>query len=307
MELQQLRYFAKAAQLGSFTKAAEACLVSQPSLSQQIAKLEQELGQPLFERLGRGAKLTEVGKAFKDRVEQILKLVDEAKASAADAPDAGRLVVAAIPTIAPYFLPQIIAAFAAAHPKAHVELVEEPTSTILSLCGNGDVDCGVAALPLRAIQYVVEPLFEEELLAVLPAGHPLAEKKRLRLEDLVAEPFVLLNDAHCLSELTMAFCKRKSVVPFATARLHQLATVLELVRLGHGVSLIPAMAAAGDHCPERVYRSLDGDKPTRTIALVWNPERFQTKLFHSFLSWMKHSACVGPKQRPLRLSSGFAK
>jgi LysR family hydrogen peroxide-inducible transcriptional activator len=290
MELQQLRYFAKAAQLGSFTKAAEACLVSQPSLSQQIAKLEQELGRPLFERVGRGAKLTEVGKAFRERVEQLLKLADDAKASAADEPDAGRLCVAAIPTIAPYFLPEVVASFCDAHPKARVEIVEEPTASILHLLANGDVDCGVVGLPIRSDNLTVEPLFDEELLAALPSDHSLAAKRKLKLDDLVAEPFILLNDAHCLSELTMSFCKRKALAPIATARLHQLATVLEFVRLGRGVSLVPAMAVARDSCDGRVYRSLDGDAPKRTVAVAMSAFHFRTKLFERFLAWLKTAA-----------------
>lgn len=289
MELHQLRYFAKAAQLGSFTKAAHACLVSQPSLSQQIAKLEQELGQPLFERVGRGAKLTEIGRAFKERVEQILKMVDDAKASAADEPDTGRLVVASIPTIAPYFLPKIIGSFTAAYPKAQIEFIEEPTANILKLCADGDVDCGILALPLKADNMRFEPLFDEELLAVLPVGHPLAEKKKLKVEDLATQPFVLLNDAHCLSEHTVSFCKRKSPLAIATARLNQLATVLEMVRMGHGVSLIPAMAVPHND-DGRVYRSLEGKKPTRTIAVGWSAFHFRTKLFDRFVEWVKESA-----------------
>ena len=286
MELHQLRYFAKAAQLGSFTKAAQACLVSQPSLSQQIAKLEQELGQPLFERVGRGAKLTEIGKSFRERVEQILKMVDDAKASAADEPDSGRLVVAAIPTIAPYLLPKIISSFTAAHPRARIEFIEEPTGDILKHCADGDVDCGILALPLKADTMRFETLFEEELLAVLPANHPLAAKKKIKVEDLACESFVLLNDAHCLSAQTASFCKRKSALAVATARLHQLATVLELVRLGQGVSLIPAMAAAQNPngC---VYRSIEGKGPTRTVAVGWSAFHFRTKLFDRFLEWIK--------------------
>src|SRR5687767_213130 len=113
MELNQLRYFAKVAELGNFTRAAEACHVSQPSLSQQIAKLEYELGHPLFERLGRGVRLTDAGRQFRDRAVAILGLVAEARTGIADEPDAGRVVVGAIPTIAPYFLPAVLTRFAA--------------------------------------------------------------------------------------------------------------------------------------------------------------------------------------------------
>ena len=98
MEIHQLRYFAKVAELGNFTRAAEACFVSQPSLSQQIIKLEQELGQPLLERLGRSVRLTKAGEILKPRADQILALLDDAKSRITDDPNAGRLSIAAIPT-----------------------------------------------------------------------------------------------------------------------------------------------------------------------------------------------------------------
>jgi LysR family hydrogen peroxide-inducible transcriptional activator len=287
MEMHQLRYFARLAELGSFTRAAEACHVSQPSLSQQIAKLEKELGRPLFERLGRGARLTEAGRLFKEHVDQILSLLDDARASAADDPDAGRLVVAAIPTVAPYFLPPVLMRFAAECPRARIEVVEETTARILKLLADGEADIAVMALPFRGEAIHAEPLFTEELLAVVPATHPLARKPRLSLRDLAGEPFVLLYEAHCLTGNTLSFCNRHAVSPVVTARIHQLATVQELVRLGHGVSLAPRMAAAADGNPGRVYRSLSGDRPTRTVAMGWNGLRFRSKLFRRFIGALR--------------------
>ena len=162
MEIHQLRYFAKVAEIGNFTRAAEACFVSQPSLSQQIAKLEEELGQPLFERLGRGVRLTEAGQKLLGRASQILLLLDEAKAAVADEPDAGRLVVAAIPTIAPYFLPAVLTRFAEECPRARIEVAEETTGRLLEMMAHGDVDLAIMALPLRGENLHVEPLFSEE-------------------------------------------------------------------------------------------------------------------------------------------------
>ena len=117
MEMHQLRYFAKVADLGNVTRAAEACFVSQPSLSQQLAKLERELGQPLFERLGRGVRLTEAGRLFKRYCDQILSLTEDARTRVADDPDSGRIVLAAIPTVAPYFLPGVLTRFAKLAPR----------------------------------------------------------------------------------------------------------------------------------------------------------------------------------------------
>lgn len=286
MEMHQLRYFAKVADLGNVTRAAEACHVSQPSLSQQIAKLERELGQPLFERLGRGVRLTEAGKLFKRYSDQILSLTEDARTRVSDEPDSGRITLAAIPTVAPYFLPGVLARFAKECPKARVEIVEETTGNILRLLAEGDVDLAIVALPIQAEHVHTRTLFTEELIAVLPSRHPLAAKTKVSLKDLVLEPFVVLNEAHCLTGNTMSFCARHSASPLVTAKSHQLLTVLELVRLGQGVSLVPAMAVPRGRDEGRVYRSLIGDKPTRTIALAWNRMRYQTQLFKRFVDFL---------------------
>ncbi len=286
MEMHQLRYFAKVADLGNVTRAAEACHVSQPSLSQQIAKLERELGQPLFERLGRGVRLTEAGKLFKRYSDQILSLTEDARTRVSDEPDSGRITLAAIPTVAPYYLPGVLTRFAKGCPKARVEIVEETTNNILRLLAEGDIDLAIVALPIQAEHVHTRALFTEELFAVLPSRHPLAAKSKVSLKDLVLEPFVVLNEAHCLTGNTMSFCARHSASPLVTAKSHQLLTVLELVRLGQGVSLVPAMAVPKGRDEGRVYRSLAGDKPTRTIALAWNRMRYQTQLFKRFVEFL---------------------
>lgn len=290
MEMHQLRYFAKVADLGNFTHAAKACHVSQPSLSFQIAKLERQLGQPLFERQSRGAKLTEAGQRFKERVDQILRLTDDAQACMHDDTDSGRLVIAAIPTIAPYLLPSALARFARQYPRAQIEVIEETTENIVRMCAEGEIDLSIIALPIAHTNLEVTPLFEEELLAVLPKGHPLAKKKRLSMTDLAEQPFVLLHEAHCLTDQTRGFCTRHLITPITTARTHQLTTVLELVRLGHGISLIPAMAADMDQHPDRIYRRFLGTIPTRTIALGWNRLRYQSQLFKTFVTFLQ-KAC----------------
>ena len=288
--MHQLRYFAKVADFGNVTRAAEACCVSQPSLSQQIAKLERELGQPLFERLGRGVRLTEAGKVFKRYSDQILSLTEDARTRVADDPDSGRLILATIPTVAPYYLPGVLTRFSQTCPRARLEIVEETTGNILRLIAEGEVDLAILALPLQAEYLHTKTLFTEELMAVLPSSHPLARKAKVALKDLVTEPFVVLNEAHCLTASTMSFCARHSASPLVTARSHQLLTVLELVRLGQGVSLIPAMAVPKGRDEGREYRSLTGDKPTRTIALAWNRMRYQTQLFKRFVEFVSARA-----------------
>jgi LysR family transcriptional regulator, hydrogen peroxide-inducible genes activator len=283
MELQQLRYFARVADLENFTRAAEACHVTQPSLSQQISKLERELGHPLFERLGRGVRLTAAGRKFRDRAIRILNLVDEARGSIADEPDAGRVIVAAIPTIAPYFLPAVLTRFAADCPKARVEVVEETTAQTLRLLHDGAVDVAVMALPLKDESVQTEPLFTEELLAVLPANHRLAGRESICITDLSDEPFVLLHEAHCLTGTSLAFCNQKECTPVVVAETHQLITIQELVRLGHGVSLMPEMAARADGHPDRKYVRLGVHPPTRTVGVAWSRPRHLTKVAWRFV------------------------
>ncbi len=289
MELQQLRYFAKAAELSNFSRAAEACLVSQPSLSQQIIKLEQELGQPLFERLGRQVRLTEAGRLLKERVEQVFALLEDAKSRITDDPDAGRLVIAAIPSIAPYYLPSVLESFRRTAPRVQIEVVEDVTQVALRRVHDGEVDLAILALPISGPQLEVEPLFSEELLIVMPMSHSLANKTRLTLKDLSDEPFLLLNDSHCLTHNALSFCERKHFQPLITARISQLTTLQELVTLGQGISLIPQMAREIDVNPTRVYRSLAGEKPMRTIALVWHKQRFQSRVFRRFVDYMREN------------------
>ncbi len=280
MELHQLRYFAKVAELANFTRAAEACAVSQPALSQQIAKLEKELGQPLFDRGARTVRLTPAGLELRQRAEDILRRIDDAARAIADAPDAGTLRVGAIPTIAPYLLPGMLGPFLAARPQARVELVEQPTAVLLRKLADGELDLAVLALPIPPEGIDAAPLLDEELLALLPAAHPLAKKKRVTLPDLAAEPFVLLDEAHCLTGAALSFCGRPRAA-LATAALHQLATVQELVRLGLGVSLLPAMACR--RLPEGVVaRPIGPAPPTRRLALARHAERFRTRLSEAF-------------------------
>lgn len=282
MEIDQLKYFLRVAELGNFTRAAEDLTVSQPALSRSIQKLEEELGQPVFERMTRSVALTEAGNLLLGRAREILSIIDDTKAAITDDGKSGRVRVGAIPTIAPYFLPTVLRSFAADFPKATVVVQENTTEQLLKSCVQGQIDLAILALPLPAKYLEVEPLFEEELLLVLPPEHPLADKPTIRLKDVEAFPFVLLDEAHCLSDNIVSFCRQRSFQPVAVERTSQLAMVQELVSLSHGISMIPAMARQRDQSDRRVYRSFARPKPTRKIAIAWNPYRFQSRLVDAF-------------------------
>ena len=293
MEIHQLRYFSRVADLGSFTRAAEACFVAQPSLSQQIIKLETELGAPLFERLARRVILTEAGTRLRPIAEQILKLVDEVKGRVEGDDGAGRVVVGSPPTVVPYFLTGVLGAFAELYPKAQVDLVEDVTSAIVRKVHDCEVDLAVLPLPIEGADFEVEPLFEEELFLLMATGHHLENQKRITIDDLQDEPFILLNDAHCLTGSALGFCRQKRFQPILTSRVNQLATIQELVSLGHGVSLIPEMARKADTDPRRIYRSLSGERPKRTIGLVRLAQRKPTHLAERFAATLRGFSIQG--------------
>jgi LysR family hydrogen peroxide-inducible transcriptional activator len=282
VDLDQLRYFLRVAERQTFTRAAEDLGLSQPALSRSIQKLEEELGQPVFERKTRSVSLTEAGALLQARAHQVLSIIEDTKAEITDDGQSGRVRVGAIPTIAPYFLPEVLQQFSRQFPKATLIVQEDTTDALLKSCTQGEIDLAVLALPVSARYLEVEELFEEELLLVLPPDHPLVAKEKIRLSDVEPYPFVLLNEAHCLSDNIVSFCRQRSFQPVAVERTSQLAMVQELVSLSHGVSMIPAMARQVDQSNRRVYRSFSGQKPTRTIAVVWNPYRFQSRLIKAF-------------------------
>lgn len=289
MELDQLRYFLQLAERGNFTRAAEDLMISQPALSRSIQRLEEELGQPVFERQTRSVTLTDAGALLQSRARQILSILEDTKSEINDDGQSGCVRVGAIPTIAPFFLPTILQEFSKAFPKANLIVQENTTDRLLKSCTQGEIDLAIVALPIPAKYLEVEELFEEELLLVLPPNHPLVDRPNVSLSDVEPYPFVLLDEAHCLSDNIVSFCRQRSFLPVTVERTSQLAMVQELVSLSHGVSLIPAMARRRDESERRVYRSLIDPKPTRTVAAVWNPYRFHSRLLKAFREHLLHT------------------
>lgn len=287
MELDQLRHFLKVAEHSNFTRAAEDIALSQPALSRSVGRLEEELGQPLFERQTRSVSLTDAGHLLLERARQILLLVDDTKSLFHDDGKTGRIRVASIPTIAPYFLPERLKRFHRNFPGASVVVHEDTTENLLKKLNDGLVDVMIAALPIEAKYLQIEKLFDEELLLVAAKENPLAKRKSIQLRDIESLPFVLLGEAHCLTESIVSFCRQKFFHPLSVERTSQLATVQELVALDHGISLVPKMAAERDNSARRVYRSLDGTKPTRSVIMITNPYRYKSRLQRSFEEFIR--------------------
>lgn len=282
LELDQLRYFLRVADQGNYTRAAEQLSISQSALSRSIQRLEEEIGQPVFERQSRGLLLTESGKLLQKKAAQAIDILDAVKGEITDDGQTGRIRVGAIPTVAPFFLPGLLKQFSAAFPHANLIVQEQTTDVLLKSCSQGEIDLAILAMPVEAKYLEIQSLFDEELLLVLPVDHPLVAKTQIEIGDIDRLPFVLLGETHCLADNIVSFCRRQSFHPVSVERTSQISMVQELVALSHGVSMIPAMARRCDHSDQRIYRSIGNPPPIRTIAMAWNPYRFESRLNKAF-------------------------
>jgi LysR family transcriptional regulator, hydrogen peroxide-inducible genes activator len=275
MEMHQLRYVVAVARSGNFSRAAEQCHVSQPSLSQQIQKLESELGERLFDRMKRETKLTAYGEAFLRRALKILEEVDAAKREATDAKSLlrGTVTVGVLPTIAPYLLPGVIAAFTERYPGVEMIVQEDTTARLLKLALSYDIDLAIASDPVRDERLEVRELFAEELLLALPPGHSLTRSRTVKAVDLGGERLIVMKEGHCLGDQVLGFCDRRDVRPQISFRSAQLETIQALVCAGLGISLIPAMAARSERGASPEYRSFQAPRPQRKILALWPKQR----------------------------------
>lgn len=274
MEMHQLRYMVAAARQGNFSRAAEQCHVSQPSLSQQIQKLEDELGERLFDRLKTRVKLTPHGELFLRRAHRILDEAEAARREAADAKGLlrGTVTLGVLPTIAPYLLPPVLAAFTAKYPGVDLIVVEDTTARLLKACLACEIDWVLASHPIADERLELRELFTEELLLALSAGHPLTRQKTVSAADLEGESLIVMKEGHCLGDQVLRFCDLRNVQPRISFRSAQLETVQALVTNGLGISLVPAMAAE-TRAMGPAYRSLAKPGPERTIVAGWPKHR----------------------------------
>ncbi len=285
MEMHQLRYVVAVARTGNFSRAAEQCHVSQPSLSQQIIKLEEELGERLFDRMKRTAKPTAAGEAFLLRAKRILEEVDHAKREAADAREMlrGVLTIGVLPTIAPYLLPGALVAFTEKFPGVEIVVQEDTTARLLKLALAYEVDLVLASHPIQDPRLEVRELFGEELMLALPTDHRLTGKKKITSADLENERLIVMKEGNCLGDQVLRFCDRRELRPNISFRSSQLETIQSLVRAGLGISLIPAMAMQTARAEAPVYRSLESPRPERKIVAVWPGQRPPTRAASEFL------------------------
>lgn len=270
LTLKQFRYFEALAREGHFGRAAELCSISQPALSLQIKDLEDSLGTPVFERSARQIRLTAFGEAFRARVQTILQAVDELDdlARAARRQPFSRLRLGVIPTVAPYLLPQIIGDLLAAFPGLDLHVRESVTPRLTQELAEGRLDAAIVALPISDPALTEWPLLHEEFVLVRPENE--AAKPVPDIDALKTMRLLLLEDGHCFRDQALAFCGIDATRPREMLEGSTLATLVQMVGAGIGVTLIPAMAVPVETRAAKVaVAHFDRLKPSRRIGMIW--------------------------------------
>lgn len=275
MTLQELRYLVALANTGHFAKAAQACHISQSTLSTQIKKLEDYLGATLFDRSLRRIATTPVAHEIVLRARTILQEAEHIKWLAKQAQNhmESSLQLGIIPTLGPYLLPRILPAVHQAHPKLRLLLREDTTAKLLEQIAAGTMDAALLALPISDDSLHVETLFHEAFVAALSPQHVLAKQKKLRVSDLETDQLLLLEEGHCLRDQALQVCGLNSGRQSEEIRATSLETLRLMVAMGQGYTLMPALAV-GEGLNKTAfhgisYRPFHPPVPERVIALVW--------------------------------------
>jgi len=284
MELYQLRYLIAVAEHGNFTRASEKLFVTQPTLSQQIINLERELGHKLFHRLGRKAVLTEAGTIFLDRARRILFEADNAAKELQDDPGLERRIhVGAIPTVAPYLLPPLVALCRERHPNLQINFREDFRPQLVRGVLEGELDLGITAQPVINKQVAIESLMFEPLMLVVGCDHPLAKLEHVVSKDLANETFVLLGNSSSVAEQVQSFCGDHQIDPRIGFRCAQVATVKSFVAIGAGISILPRVTRAREDKGVLVYIELADGSPMRELVTIRHLQRYQSRGVTQFM------------------------
>ena len=273
MNLRDLRYLVALAEHKHFGRAAEASFVSQPTLSTQIKKLEDELGVALVERTPRKVLLTEVGREIAQRARDVLNEVEQIRAIARRTldPESGTVRLGIFPTLGPYLLPHVVPKIRERFPRLELLLVEEKTEVVLRMLREGRLDAGVLALPIHDDQLHAEFLFEEPFVLAVPENHELSKRKALKLDDLSDQSLLLLEDGHCLRDQALEVCHLAGASEKTGFRATSLETLRQMVAANVGITLLPTLAVQPPVAHSENVRLLPfrGDAPSRRIAMIW--------------------------------------
>jgi LysR family hydrogen peroxide-inducible transcriptional activator len=291
MELHQLRYLVAVADTGNFTRAAERSNVSQPSLSQQILNLEQEVGHKLFHRLGRKAVLTEAGTTFLERARRILFEVENAAKELSDHPSLERrITVGAVQTVMPYLIVPLIAECREKLPNLTINAREDFRSDLVRAVLEGDLDLAVVPSPVSDPRLSVEPLLSEPLLLVVGKDHPIARRSEISINEILEETFISMGSSSTLAEQIRTFFGGQNLTPKIGYHCAQVPTVKILAARGLGISILPQLARQERDRETLVYLRLTGSAPVRELVVIRHMQRYQSRGAEQFLALLREHA-----------------
>lgn len=293
MNLRDLKYLVALADHRHFGKAAAACFVSQPTLSTQIRKLEEELGLPLVERAPRKVMLTPAGVDAAARARVIVAEVEQMKEAARRSrdPEAGAVRLGIFPTLGPYLLPHVIPRIRERFPHLELLLVEEKSDVLLARLREGKLDAALLALPVLDEQLHTEFLFEEPFLLAVSAQHPLANRRQLDVQELSAQRLLLLEDGHCLRDQALEVCRLFGANEKSEFRATSLETLRQMVAADVGITLMPTLSVKPPVPRSDNIRLLDlvGDNPpSRRIAMAWRRSSAMNGFLEQLADQFKH-------------------
>ncbi|MDD9267707.1 LysR family transcriptional regulator [Paenibacillus sp. GCM10023248] len=290
MELRQLQYAIQIAIERNFSRAAEKLHIAQPSLSQQLSKLEKEIGVLLFQRSTNSVELTHAGSLFVEKSQKILDMVEQLKKEMEDISQMkkGRLVVGSMPITGSTILPFVVPAFQTAYPEIEISLVEETSFNLETLTTNGQTDISLLSLPLREDSLVYETLLEEEIVLAVPPKHPLTQSKEpIRIKQLEKESFIALKKGQGFRKLTLELCQNAGIVPNIVFESSNMETVQSLVAAGMGIAFVPYLISKRNYSElAPVHLALEG-RPVRTLVIAYRKGRYLSKAAEAFVTTMK--------------------
>lgn len=288
MNVRDLKYLVALIDSRHFGKAAEACFVSQPALSMQIKKLEEDLGVQLLERTNKTVILTEIGATLGERARCVLNQVDEMReiAKLAKDPFSGELKLGIFPTLAPYLLPHIIPKLTKVLPKLSFYLIEEQTAFLIEKLKQGKLDAAILALPVIENGFTISPLFEEEFILAVPKIHPLAKRKAIKQSELENSNLLLLENGHCMRDQALALCSSIKANENQNFRATSLETLRHMVAAGIGITLMPKLACKTND--GIAYIPFNLPKPTRSIGIVWRTSTAKDAMLKEIVNHIKN-------------------
>lgn len=279
MNLSELRYVVALARSRHFGKAAEACFVSQPTLSVAVKKLESELGVKIFERGSQRVQVTPVGERIVERAQHALEAVEAVRQTAEAGQNqlVGPLRVGAIYTVGPYLYPDLITHLQQLAPEMPLMVEENYTAVLSERLKRGELDVIIISLPFNESNILTTPIYDEPFVVLLPASHPLNARQKISSRNLEGETILLLGSGHCFREQVIDACPACAPRPPGQGNLGDtieggsLETIRHMVASGMGITVLPCTAAGVDRYAQRLLsiRRFSGPVPTRRIALAW--------------------------------------